>query len=147
MSEANSGAGRPLRRLRPHCLLRVFIPNEHSHHLPDAGSSHLQWHPARGSRSRLSAFLLAAGMRNRPDLLLSTHPNFSSLMWLHQRLTGIYSWCAALGIDVWTLPDGLTRCSLAHLQLLLPVSRSFEHPTPMEGAASAQPATWVWPAR
>jgi hypothetical protein len=77
-------------------------------------------------------------MRNRPDLLLSTHPNFSSLMWLHQRLTGIYSWCAALGIDVWTLPDGLTRCSLPHLQLLLPVSRSFEHPTPMEGAASAQ---------
>jgi glycosyltransferase involved in cell wall biosynthesis len=150
MSEANAGAGRPLRRLdllipelyasdggvqnysrnllkalrqlRPQCRLRVFIRNDHPHHLPDAGSSHLQWHPARGSNLRLSASLLAAGVRRPPDLLLSTHPNFAPLMWLHQRLSGSPSWCAAHGIDVWNL-GGLSRCSLAHLQRLLPVSR------------------------
>lgn len=112
-----------LRQVRPECRLRVFIRNDHPHHLPDAGSNRLQWHPAGGSGWRLSAALLSAGLRRRPDLLLSTHPNYAPLQWLHQRLTGTPSWCAAHGIDVWTLPAGPTRRSLARLQRLLPVSR------------------------
>jgi glycosyltransferase involved in cell wall biosynthesis len=35
-------------------------------------------------------------------------------------------------------PHHLPDAGSSHLQRLLPVSRSFEHPTPMEGAASAQ---------
>jgi len=113
---------RALHTVRPELRLRVFIRNDRPSQLPASGWPGVEWHGASGSSLRLALALLAAS-RRRPGLLLSTHPNFAPLQWLHHRLTGAPSWCSAHGIDVWSLPPGFTRWSLARLQRLLPVSR------------------------
>jgi len=114
---------RALRRIRPLQPLRVFIRNDHPHHLPQSGWTGVAWHPASGSSRRLASSSLHAGRRQRPELLISTHPNFAPLQWLHQQLTGAPSWCSAHGIEVWQLRPGPRRWALARLQRLLPVSR------------------------
>jgi len=114
---------RALRRIRPEQPLRVFIRNDHRRHLPPDPTPGIAWHACRGSSLCLAATLLNAARCARPRLLLSTHPNFAPLQWLHHRLTGAPSWCSAHGIDVWTLQPGPRRWALARLQQLLPVSR------------------------
>lgn len=112
-----------LQAQRPELRLRVFIRNDRPHQLPPGGWPGISFHAASGSSLRMAGALLVATMRCRSDLLLSTHPNFASLQWLHHRLTGIPSWASAHGIDAWGLRPGPTAWSLARLQALLPVSR------------------------
>lgn len=112
-----------LRQIRPHTQLRVFIRNDAATDLPGSDDSGITFHPAGRSNRRLLTDLLSATLQHRPDLLLSTHPHFAALQRLHQRITGVPSWCSAHGIDVWTLRPGLRRWGLGGLQRLLPVSR------------------------
>jgi glycosyltransferase involved in cell wall biosynthesis len=114
---------RALQVVRPHTRLRVFIRNDHPQHLPRKGWSGVSWFPARGSSVRMARSLARAALSQRPQLLLSSHPNFAPLQVLHQRLTGSPSWCSAHGIEVWALRRGPKRWALPRLQRLLPVSR------------------------
>ena len=112
-----------LRQIRANTPLRVFSLNDHRTHLPLQAFPGTSWHPASGSPRRLALSLLKAAHHQRPQLLISTHPHFAPLQWLHHHLTGAPSWCSAHGIEVWRLRPGLRRWSLARLQRLLPVSR------------------------
>ncbi len=112
-----------LRQIRPRQPLRVFICKDHHLHLPCGGWQGITWHPAGGSRRQLAASLFKAAQRERPALLLSSHPNFAALQWLHHKLYGTPSWISAHGIEVWNLRLGPKRWALARLQRLLPVSR------------------------
>lgn len=112
-----------LRSIRPDIPLRVFIQNDYPYHMPVCGWTGITWYPARGSRQRLLCSLALTAFRQRPQLLISTHPNYASIQWLHKSLTGCPSWCSAHGIEVWQMQHGHKRCALAHLQRLLPVSR------------------------
>lgn len=112
-----------LRVIRPDAPLRVFIQNDYPHQMPVCGWSGVTWYPARSSRQRLLRSISLAVCQQRPQLFLSTHPNFAPIQWFHQWLTGCPSWCSAHGIEVWKMQQGLKRCALAHLQRLLPVSR------------------------
>lgn len=112
-----------LRQVRPHQPLRVFSRNDHPRHLPTEPTPGIGWHGASGSPVRLALALLEAARRERPRLLLSTHPNFAPLQALHQQLHGTPSWCSAHGIEVWALKPGLKRLALTRLHRLLPVSR------------------------
>lgn len=112
-----------LQVVRPHTPLRVFIRNDQPLHLPRKGWPGISWHPARRSSARMARSLARAARSQRPQLLLSTHPNFAPLQVLHQRLTGSPSWCSAHGIEVWDLRRAPKRWALARLQRLLPVSR------------------------
>lgn len=114
---------RALQLQRPDLRLRVFIRNDRPDQLPRSDWPGIEWHAASGSALRLALGLLRATARRRPDLLISTHPNFAPLQWLHHQLTGIPSWASAHGIDVWSLTPGPMAWSLARLQRLLPVSR------------------------
>lgn len=112
-----------LHQIRPNQLLRVFIRNDHPHHLPTSGWHGIEWYPCKGSSTALALALLRAARRQGPELLFSTHPNLAPLQWLHHRITGAPSWCSAHGIDVWTLRPGPKKWALGGLQRLLPVSR------------------------
>jgi glycosyltransferase involved in cell wall biosynthesis len=112
-----------LQMVRPHTPLRVFIRNDQPHHLPLKGWPGISWYPARGSSIRMARSLARAARRQRPQLLLSTHPNFAPLQVLHHRLTGSPSWCSAHGIEVWRLGRGPKCWALERLERLLPVSR------------------------
>jgi glycosyltransferase involved in cell wall biosynthesis len=74
----------------------------------------------------MARLIARAARSQRPQLLLSTHPNFAPLQVLHQRLTGSPSWCSAHGIEVWRLRRGPKRWALGRLQRLLPVSQFTE---------------------
>ncbi len=111
-----------LRLIRPHIPLRVFCCNDHPKHLSRNGWAGITWYPASGSRRRLATSLLKAAHDQCPQLLLSTHPNFAPLQWLHHQLSGAPSWCSAHGIEVWQLRRGPKTWALARLQRLLPVS-------------------------
>ncbi|MCP9825029.1 glycosyltransferase family 4 protein [Synechococcus sp. EJ6-Ellesmere] len=112
-----------LQVVQPHAPLRVFIRNDHPQHIPTKPWPGISWHPARGSSARMARSLARAARNQRPQLLLSTHPNFAPLQVLHHKLTGSPSWCSAHGIEVWDLRRGPKRWALARLQRLLPVSR------------------------
>ncbi|MDC3009383.1 glycosyltransferase family 4 protein [Synechococcus sp. AH-736-G20] len=114
---------RALRVIRPSTSLRVFIQNDFPHHVPSSGWPGIAWFPAQCSRKRLLQSLVLSAFQRRPQLLLSTHPNFAPIQYLHHIFTGSPSWCSAHGIEVWQLQHGLKRLALAHLQRLLPVSR------------------------
>lgn len=71
----------------------------------------------------LSIAVLWAAWRNPPFLIISTHPQFSPLLWLAGRISHAPTWCACHGIDVWQLRSGIRRWALQRLDRLLPVSR------------------------
>lgn len=112
-----------LRQVLPRQPLRIFIHNDHPSHLNDLSWPGVEWYPASGSRLRLSLSLLRAARRERPQLLISTHPNYAPLQVLHRSWSGTPNWCSAHGIEVWSLNQGPKRWALKRLQLLLPVSR------------------------
>ena len=112
-----------LQVVRPRTPLRVFMRNDQLQHIPSKGWSGIRWYPALGSSARMARLLFRAACRQRPQLLLSTHPNFAPLQVLHQQLTGCPGWCSAHGIEVWDLQRGPKCWALSRLQRLLPVSR------------------------
>ena len=115
---------RALCQIRPELQVRVFILNDQF--MPsglDPLLSGIAWYPCAGSNCRLIWQLLVANWRSPSQLLLSTHPNFSPLLWLQHQLSGAPAWSSAHGIDVWQLRPGLRCWALQRLQRLLPVSR------------------------
>lgn len=108
--------------------LRVFVRNDLPRHRPGAVNPRIELH-ACGSRFKpwgLLRFLghqLAAQWRQKPVLVISTHPHFAPLQLLLARRAGCPAWTSAHGIDVWTLRPGLRLWSLRRLDRLLPVSR------------------------
>ncbi|MGB7564419.1 MAG: glycosyltransferase family 4 protein, partial [Prochlorococcaceae cyanobacterium] len=108
--------------------LRVFVRNDRPRHRPALVDPRVELHLCGTSRAfaSLGCTLLSqlgALVRQKPALLLSTHPNFAPIQWLLARLAGCPAWSSAHGIDVWELRPGPRRWALRRLDRLLPVSR------------------------
>jgi phosphatidyl-myo-inositol dimannoside synthase len=114
---------RALRTVRPAVKLRVFILNDEPGSIPAAGWDGIQWFPCSRSVWKFAFLFMSTTLRDRSQLMLSTHPNFAALQWLNSSLTGVPSWCSAHGIDVWSMKSGLRSWCFQRLQRLLPVSR------------------------
>lgn len=112
-----------IQKVRPNQRIRVFIRNDHQSDLKTKAWAGVEWYAAGRSNIRMITALLNAAYRSKPILLLSAHPNFAPLQWIHHQLTGSPSWCSAHGIDTWNLKFGIKRWALGRLQHLLPVSR------------------------
>ncbi|MCP9849793.1 glycosyltransferase [Cyanobium sp. Morenito 9A2] len=121
-----------LQVLPPSVHLRVFVRNDRPRHRPARLDPRVELHllgsPLPGVPFlRFTAALLAAAGRQRPALVISTHPNLAPLQWLLGRLAGCPTWASAHGIDVWNLRPGPRRWALRRLTRLLPVSRYTKH--------------------
>ena len=134
---------RALQKLRPQMHMRVFILNDHPHHLPNSGWPGIAWFAAAGSRTRLVGSLLRAARQRRADVLVATHSHFAPLQWLHHQLSGTPSWCSAHGIEVWSLRPGWRCWCLAHLQRLLPVSRFTAEQLSRQLGEHCPPLAWL----
>jgi glycosyltransferase involved in cell wall biosynthesis len=65
--------------------------------------------------------LLAGGILQRPQLIVSTHINFTPVAYWLKRLTGIPYWAVAHGTDAWNLQQPAVQQALHHADLILPV--------------------------
>lgn len=69
-----------------------------------------------------AARLLSAAIRERPDLVIATHPHFSpAAAWL-KRILALPAAVSAHGVDVWGLPPGRVRRALGRVDRILPIS-------------------------
>ena len=66
--------------------------------------------------------LLFVAITEKPDLILSTHANFSPVAAWLKKWRGIPAVVSAHGIEVWGLPAGRIREALQQVSRILPVS-------------------------
>ncbi|QSJ15286.1 glycosyltransferase [Nostoc sp. UHCC 0702] len=69
-----------------------------------------------------AAQLIGLGVWQRPNLIFSTHLNFSIPAYLLKRLFGIPYWVVAHGIEVWNLQNSNLQTALKHADRILAVS-------------------------
>ena len=109
-------------------LTRVFSKNDPAipagAHLPaGARASCAGRVPGKLRTPAFAAMLLAAGLRERPALVLSTHLNFLPVAHLLRRLVGVPYWAIAHGIEAWELARPSLLKPLREADRVLAVSR------------------------
>jgi glycosyltransferase involved in cell wall biosynthesis len=90
-------------------------------------SPNLYFHPSGNwpLSLRTPAFasqLIGLGFWQRPNLIFSSHLNFSVPAYLLKRLMGIPYWVVAHGIEVWDLQNSTLQTALHHADRILAVS-------------------------
>jgi glycosyltransferase involved in cell wall biosynthesis len=70
-----------------------------------------------------AAQLLVGAIFNRPDLIISTHLNFTPVADQLQRFLGIPYWTVAHGVDAWNIDNPKLQQALHHCDRILAVSR------------------------
>jgi glycosyltransferase involved in cell wall biosynthesis len=66
--------------------------------------------------------IISQGFLQRPDLIISTHLNFTVAAYWLKLLTGIPYWTIAHGIDAWNITNPALKKALHHADLILAVS-------------------------
>ena len=66
--------------------------------------------------------IIVSAVRDRPDLVISTHLNFGIAGYAVKLLTGTHYWCVAHGVEAWDLHRYLPRLGLMKSDLVLAVS-------------------------
>ncbi|MEO0838496.1 MAG: glycosyltransferase [Cyanobacteria bacterium J06632_19] len=69
-----------------------------------------------------AAQMLTQGLLQRPNLVISTHLNFTIISYWLKRLTGIPYWTIAHGIEAWDIKNPALNNALHHADLILAVS-------------------------
>lgn len=110
--------------LYPDCVYNIVI--KHDTDVPPK-SANLYFHttgkwPLKLRTPALAAQMISLGIWQRPDLIFSTHPNFSVTAYLLKQLIGIPYWVAAHGIDAWDIQNPSIKTALKNADLILAVS-------------------------
>lgn len=80
-----------------------------------------KWHPRLRSLV-YAAQLFKYGMIQRPDLIISTHVNFTLVAYWLKRFANIPYWAVAHGVDVWNIQKPMLQTALLHADRILAVS-------------------------
>jgi glycosyltransferase involved in cell wall biosynthesis len=116
-----------MQTMLPYCQHSVFLKHDcvanttidlHPH-----TSFHFsgQWNPALRTPA-FAANIATAGLIQRPDLILSTHINFTQVAYWLKQIAGIPYWAVAHGVDAWNIENTNLQKSLYHADLILAVS-------------------------
>lgn len=89
-------------------------PRTHFHF---AGNYPLPWRT-----SLFASQLLSAALQQRPQLIITTHVNFTPVAYWLKRLIGIPYWAVAHGVDAWNIQQPSIKKALRHADRILPVS-------------------------
>jgi glycosyltransferase involved in cell wall biosynthesis len=117
---------RGIRDLFAEATLDIFSKNDTS--FPDPSDnptdsfSPLGWWPPRLRTTVFATELTLAALRNRPDLILTTHVNFAPVAHSVKTLFNIPFLAIGHGIEVWDLPRGQIRRALRGANALAAVS-------------------------
>ncbi|MGB3292109.1 MAG: glycosyltransferase [Phormidesmis sp.] len=66
--------------------------------------------------------LLAAGLLQKPQLIIATHVNFTPVAYWLKQLTGVSYWAVAHGVEAWNIQRPAVKKALRHADRILPVS-------------------------
>src|SRR5262249_41470875 len=105
--------------------VQVMAKNDLSRTDPDKTPAPVRgwgnWPPS--ARSIFFLFgIIRAALRDRPDLIVTTHLNFGIAAYILKLLTGTPYWCVAHGVEAWNLQRRLARLGLLKADLVLAVS-------------------------
>ena len=86
-----------------------------------------QFHFAGASALKIRTFIfstqiISKGIQQRPDLIITTHLNFTVAAYWLKRLTGIPYWTVAHGIEAWDIKNAAIKTALQHADRILAVS-------------------------
>jgi len=111
----------------PAKAIRVFLKNdlpELVHRNSGFGRLNVYGHwPAPLRRSAFVSECLRHAWCERPQVIISTHPNFGPVAQMVRKLTGAPYVLVSHGIDVWRLNDGARKRALRRADLVLAVSQ------------------------
>jgi glycosyltransferase involved in cell wall biosynthesis len=117
---------RGLRDLFPDSEISIFSKNDTSYPSDDANwADHFfpsGWWPARLRTAAFASTLFRAAAFERPDLILTTHVNFTPVARSLRRTFKIPYVAVAHGIEVWEMPSARLRSALSGANCLLAVS-------------------------
>ncbi|MEM9922936.1 MAG: glycosyltransferase [Cyanobacteria bacterium P01_D01_bin.50] len=91
-----------------------YLPHTHFHF---AGAS-----PLKIRTPIFVSQIITQGFLQRPDLIISTHLNFTVAAYWLKLFTGIPYWTIAHGIDAWNITNPALKNALHHTDLILAVS-------------------------
>lgn len=114
-----------IRQLYPDLQADIFLMHDRGWNQPQTVRSQFHFIGRLPSRFRAPAFAakaLAAGIKQRPDLVISTHLNFTIAAYWLKRLTGIPYWAVAHGFEAWDVQRPELRRAIAHADRILAVS-------------------------
>jgi glycosyltransferase involved in cell wall biosynthesis len=80
-----------------------------------------KWHPRLRSLV-YAAQLFKYGIIQRPDLIISTHVNFTLVAYWLKRFANIPYWAVAHGVDAWNIQKPMLQTALLHADRILAVS-------------------------
>jgi glycosyltransferase involved in cell wall biosynthesis len=111
----------------PQCHLNVFLKHDRAANstLTINPNTHFHFSGRWTPRFRTAAFaatIATAGFTQRPDLILSTHPNFTQVAYWLKQVAGIPYWTVVHGIDAWNIENLQLQRSLHHADCILAVS-------------------------
>jgi glycosyltransferase involved in cell wall biosynthesis len=69
-----------------------------------------------------AAQIISSGLWQRPNLVISTHLNFSVAAYWLKRLAGIPYWTVAHGVEAWNIENSTLQTALHHADRILAVS-------------------------
>jgi len=116
-----------LQDLYPHATYRVFLKNDVGGRAGAGDNSKTKFSYAgswpKSIRSLYFALLaVGRGLMERPEIIISTHANFSPLAYYLKLMTGASYWVVAHGIDVWGMNNPALNTALREADLILSVS-------------------------
>lgn len=114
-----------LKQLYPEPQLDLFLMHDRGWQHPNTRASRFHFTGNLPSWMRTPAFAtkaLTAGIVQHPDLIISTHLNFTVAAYWLKQLTGIPYWAVAHGFEAWDVQRPVLRRAIAHADRILAVS-------------------------
>ncbi|WOD41514.1 glycosyltransferase [Nodosilinea sp. E11] len=116
-----------LQAVLPTARIRVFTLHDRSATLPPAASPQISYHTTGNFHPRLRTAAFAAqtfqaALADRPDLIITTHVNFTPVAQALKQLAGLSYWAIAHGFEAWEVEKPPVRRGMAKADQILAVS-------------------------
>lgn len=116
-----------LQDLTPNCEHSVFLMHDVAVSSQVHCQSTTQFHfagrfPHRLRNPLYAAQLMGYGIMQRPNLIITTHLNFTPIAYRLKCLLGIPYWTVAHGVEAWGINRPILQTALQHADRILPVS-------------------------
>src|SRR5256885_7223394 len=116
------GLATALREIVGEGNLTVLIRNDPPANLPAVANATTAWLPRLLWPVGFASFVVLRALRERPDLIITTHLNFGPFALFVRRLLKIPYWVTLHGYESWQIQRPSQRRAVGVADLLLPVS-------------------------
>lgn len=116
-----------LQRLYPQSPYDVFLKHDVETtpdipYLPETRFYFAGASPLKIRTPIFAAQIMSKGLQQRPDLIVTTHLNFSVAAYWVKQIIGVPYWIIAHGIEAWDIKNTAIKTALHHADLILAVS-------------------------